>query len=98
MKKHIFYVGLNDKDTKKQEYSKEYFLSTIYETVGDCTISDSYGYYTHSDGTLVKEPSLRVEMLFKQDADMPKFADRLKLELNQESIGYETMESNSVLL
>ena len=98
MKKHIFYVGLNDKDTKKQEYPKEYFLSTIYETVGDCTISDSYGYYTHADGTLVKEPSLRVEMLFKNDADMPKFADKLKVELNQESIGYETMESNSVLL
>ena len=98
MKKHIFMVGLCDKDTKKQELSKEYFLSTIYETVGDCTISDSYGYYTHADGTMVKEPSLRVEMLFKNDKDIPVFASKLKKELNQESIGYDAVESNSVLL
>ena len=98
MKKHIFYVGLNDKDTKKQEYPKEKFLSAIYETVGDCTISDSIGYYTHADGTIVKEPSLRVEMLFKNDSDIVGYADTLKRELNQESIGYETVESNSVLL
>lgn len=98
MKKHIFLIGLCDKDTKKQEYPKEKFLSAIYETVGDCTISDSYGYYTHDDGTLIKEPSLRVEMLFKQDADIPKYANTLKKELNQESIAYECVESNSVLL
>ena len=98
MQKHIFLIGLNDKDTKKQELSKEYFLSTIYETVGDCTISDAYGYYTHADGSLAKEPSLRVEMLFKKSEDMPKFADKLKKELNQESIGYDIVESNSMLL
>ena len=98
MKKHIFYVGLNDKDTKKQELSKDYFVDTIYETVGDCTISDAYGFYTHDDGSLVKEPSLRVEMLFKNDMDIRGFADRLKATLNQESIGYETVESNSILL
>lgn len=98
MQKHIFLIGLCDKDTKKQEYPKEYFLNTIYETVGDCMISDAYGYYTHADGSLAKEPSLRVEMLFKKSEDMPGFADRLKKELNQESIGYDVVESNSMLL
>lgn len=98
MQKHIFLIGMNDKDTKKQELTKEKFLSTIYKTVGDCTISDSYGYYTHADGTIVKEPSLRVEMLFKDSKDMPRYADELKKELNQESIAYEVVESNSVLL
>ena len=98
MKKHIFLIGLCDKDTKKQEHPKEYFLKSIYQTVGDCTISDSYGYYTHADGTLAEEPSLRVEMLFKEDSDIPRFADKLKKDLNQESIAYEVVESNSVLL
>ena len=98
MKKHLFYIGLNDKDTKKQEHSKEYFLKTIHAVVGDCTISDAIGYYTHDNGELVEENSLRVEMLFKKDADIPKFADKLKKDLNQESIGYEYTESNSVLL
>ena len=98
MKKHIFLIGLCDKDTKKQKYSKEHFLSTIYNTVGDCTISDAYGYYTHEDGTLVKEPSLRVEMLFKRDEDMQGYADTLKRELNQESIGYDEIISNPKLL
>lgn len=98
MKKHLFYIGLNDKDTKKQELSREQFLSIIHDTVGDCTISDAIGYYTHDNGELVKEDSLRVEMLFKRDSDIPKFADILKRELNQESIGYEFTESNSVLL
>lgn len=98
MEKHIFYIGLNDKDTKTQVIPKEKFLSSIYETVGDCTISDSYGYYTHADGSLVKEPSLRVEMLFKNPNDIKGYADKLKKELNQESIGYECVETNSRLL
>ena len=98
MKKHVFLIGMLDKDTKKQEHSKKYFLESIYSTVGDCTISDAHGYYTHADGSIAKEPSLRVEMLFKEDADIPKFADKLKTDLNQESIAYEVVESNSVLL
>ena len=98
MKKHIFIIGMNDKDTKTQVISKEKFLSSIYETVGDCTISDSYGYYTHADGSIAKEPSLRVEMLFKKDSDIKGYADKLKADLNQESIAYEVVESNSVLL
>ena len=98
MQKHIFLIGLCDKDTKKQEYPKEYFLNTIYETVGDCMISDAYGYYTHADGSLAKEPSLRVEMLFKKSEDMPGFADRLKKELNQESIALSYSYENSMLV
>ena len=98
MKKHIFLIGMNDKDTKKQEFSKKYFLENIYNTIGDCTISDAIGYYTHEDGTPTKEKSLKVEMLFKEDSDIPKFAEHLKKVLNQESIAYECVESNSVLL
>ena len=98
MQKHIFYIGLLDAVTKNQEISKEKFLSTIYETVGDCTISDAYGFYTHDDGTQVQEPSLRVEMLFKNPNDIKGYAETLKKLLNQESIGYEVVQTNTQLL
>lgn len=97
-KKHVFLIGLYDKDSHKQELSHSEFLSIIHDTVGDCLISDAYGYYTHADGSLVKEPSLKVEMEFKKDSDIPKFADILKRELNQETILYDVVKSNSVLL
>ena len=98
MKKHIFIIGMNDKVTKKQELSKKFFIENIYNTVGDCTIYEGLGYYTHEDGTPVKEKSLKVEMLFKEDKDIPKYAEHLKTIFNQESIVYEYQEVNSVLL
>ena len=98
MKKHIFMVGLKDKDQKKQVLTKSTYLKTIFEVCGDCTISDAVGYYTHTDGTSIKEPSLRVEMLFKNDNEIQPMADRLKVRLNQESIGYDFYETNPQLL
>ena len=98
MKRHTFLIGLADKDTKQQELSREVYLRTIYNVVGDCTISDAVGYYTHDNGELVEEPSLRVDMLFKNDNNIRGYADRLKAELNQESIGYEVAEVELDLL
>ena len=98
MKKHIFLVGLKDKDTKQQVFSKDTYLNTIFEVCGDCTISDAVGYYTHDNGEVVQEPSLRVEMLFKNDNEIKPMADRLKVRLIQESIGYDFYETNPQLL
>ena len=98
MKRHTFLIGLADKDTKQQELSREVYLRTIYNVVGDCTISDAVGYYTHDNGELVEEPSLRVDMLFKNENNIKGYADRLKVELNQESIGYEVAEVELDLL
>lgn len=98
LKKHTMFIGLLDKDTKKQVVTTPIAKSIINKVVGDCTISDAMGYYTHEDGTQVQEPSLRVEMLFKLDEQVMAMAQQLKKELNQESIGVMTEAVNSMLV
>lgn len=84
--RHTLIVGLNDKDTKKQIVSNSKARKIIMGIVGDCTMSDALGHYTHEDGTQVKEKSIKVEMLFKADNEVYNFAQQIKKELNQESV------------
>ena len=98
IKKHTLLVGLNDKDTKKQIINKAGARKIIMDIVGDCTISDAYGCYTHENGSKVKEKTLKVELLFKADNEVMKYCQELKKELNQESIALVTSYENSVLV
>lgn len=98
MKKQILYVGLKDKDTKKQEVSTTKAKNIIINVCGDCTLSDSLGAYTHEDGTTVREKTIRVELLFKSSNEVKRMAQDIKEKLNQESIGYEVVNTNSILL
>ena len=84
--RHTLIVGLNDKDTKKQEYTTEHARKVIMNIVGDCTMTDALGHYTHEDGSAVKENSIKVEMLFKADNQVMEYAKRIKKQLNQESV------------
>lgn len=90
MKKVIFYVGLNDKDTHAQEvdYLTAYKIVTrlLAETVGVGTVSGADGIYTHNDGTVVVEKSFRVEILDADESAVSALAADLKKLLNQESI------------
>lgn len=97
LKKHTLYIGLLDKDTKTQLVSTPNAKTLINKTLGDCTISDATGYYTHEDGTQVVEPSLRVELLFKQDKEVFDACSTIKKELNQESIAISVESINSML-
>lgn len=98
VKKHTLFIGLNDKDTKKQIISNSKARNIISDVVGDCTISKAYGCYTHDNGTKVKENTLRVELLFKADNEVLLFCKRLKELLNQESIALVSSYENSVLV
>lgn len=98
MRKHTLFLGLNDKDSKVQEVKTEQAVSLIGKIAGDCTITPSTGYYTHQDGTIVKETSLKVEMLFKADNQVLGIVQDLKTMLNQESIAVQTEEINSFLM
>ena len=91
MKTTIFYIGLNDKDTKSQKISTleaADIVSRLVLGVGypGATISESFGIYTHQDGQIVKEASLRVEILDASDSKDLELAKELKKVLNQESI------------
>ena len=84
--KFTLYVGLNDKDTKKQEVTTEQAKSIITSVIGDNTMQEVTGHYTHEDGTPVDETTLKVE-IFRDSADRLKAdCEDLKRLLNQETI------------
>lgn len=56
--KYTLYIGLNDKDSKVQEISTLDAYKMIGALVGDCTIQEGRGLYTHQDGTTVLESTL----------------------------------------
>ena len=89
LEKFIMYVGLNDKNTKKQEIKTKTAKSTIADICGNCTISD---------GTQVKEKTLKVELLFTSYSEVTLQAQKIKEKLNQETIVIEKQIINSVLV
>ena len=98
MEKFILVVGLNDASTKKQEVTNEQAREIVMNTCGDCSIQELFGAYTHEDGTKVRENSLRVELYFKEDAEVRLMAQELKKRLNQESIIFSKEIVNSELI
>ena len=102
MKKHTVYIGLNDKEEKKQLFTTEKALSIVegifLDVIGGATISEARGIYTHENGQKVIENTLRVET-FGADDDAIRFCvEYLKKALNQEAIAVESVESNSVFM
>ena len=92
-----FYIGKFDKTTHKQELSNEYILSAIHKSltkrnVQGYTVTSCKGCYTHTNGTIVREPSYKVTVV---DVGLPLQAIciELKLALNQESILIEQYDS-----
>lgn len=92
-----FYIGKFDKLTHKQELSNEYILNAIHRTLKDYgvsgyTVTSCKGCYTHTNGTIVREPSYKVTVV---DYTIPVQAicNELKLALNQESILVEIYDS-----
>ena len=84
--KITLYVGLNDKDTKRQEISTLEAYKIISKAVGDCSIQELTGFYTHNDGQAVIEKTLKVEIFGIDELKARKIADFIKFTLNQESV------------
>lgn len=92
-----FYIGKFDKLTHKQELSNEYILNAIHKTLAKRAVP---GYavtsckccYTHTNGTIVREPSYKVTVV---DYTIPVqvICNELKLQLNQECIMVEVYDS-----
>jgi len=103
MKKHTFYIGLNDKDTKSQLINTldAYRITTNILGV-DSTIKECKGVYTHEDGTITTENTLEVVLLDFEDALtdrwIEKKASAIKQALNQESIAHQEEDIKSELI
>ena len=99
MKKVTMYVGLNDKDTKKQEIStiESYKMcqNVFADFFGGSTIFEGKGTYTHDSGEMVFENTLVCIIYTENIEDVKKAATIIKTALNQESIAIEVVESNS---
>lgn len=102
MKKHILYIGLNDKDSKQQEISTLDAYKIIFNAVkkyyDGATITESRGFYTHESGAVTFENSLICSILFADDDKTRQLAEDLKILLNQESIALEIQDINSSLI
>lgn len=83
---YSMFIGLNDKETKKQEVTTDKAIELVSDVIKGGSIQTIQGVYTHNDGTKVKETTLKVDVLYSDDATVRLYADDLKRLLNQESI------------
>lgn len=101
MIKYVLSIGLNDKDTKKQEIETGKAWDKIIETLQNNAIEGATVYEAKGIYKLESENTARVEVLDFDGGAYDKVVSAikdLKKELNQECIALETIETNSVLL
>lgn len=100
------YMGLFDKDTKRQEIDTisayKIVESAAAQRFGGATISEANGIYKHDDGTVIIEPTIKMEILLfdyqeKDIAQVREFVDYLKGRFNQESIAVQKTQVESEL-
>lgn len=95
-KKEILTMGLFDKDSKKQEIDTETAHRLIDNAVAQrfdgATVYEATGVYKHLNGTTVKEPSIRIEIVYAEPGAVHELAQWLKENFNQESIMYEAVQ------
>lgn len=84
------YVGLNDQQTKKQEIDTVTAMDIISTYLANhfegATVYNGIGVYKHEDGTIVKENSLIIELVYVEDYQVINLINHVKEILNQESI------------
>lgn len=101
MTKTTLYIGLNDKDTKKQEVNTTEaikLLTNLLVDIGGATIYEATGIYTHDDGKIIIENTLRVELIGIDENIILNKIKVIKMLLNQESIIKQTEEINTSIL
>jgi len=95
MYKYNIYVGMFDKDLKKQVLSNTEFLNTVRKIMRltcnyNYTIYKCKGHYKHTDNTTVCEPSLNIEIIDNNNWTNQGYINNLKQllcsYLNQESV------------
>ena len=89
-------IGLKDKDAKKQIISSKAAMDKIFDTIGDCTILEAYGQFTHADKSRVRENSFRV-YVYDDESAFAELCSKAKLlcyALNQECIIVQMTRQN----
>lgn len=94
MIKYNIYIGLNDKDSKKQEVSTRRARQEVIKilnanNITGLTMYEVTGVFKHEDGATTFEKSLKVELLEVEEEDVLRSIEELKKALNQECIMLE---------
>lgn len=91
-------IGLNDKDTLKQEITleqaKEIIKTRTLEICGGYTMRECDGAYVMNSGETVQEKSIHLDIRYTTKKQVYELITVLKHELNQESIGLLTEKVN----
>ena len=101
MTKTTLYIGLNDKDTKKQEVNTIEaikLLTNMLADIGGATIYEATGIYTHENGDIIIENTLRVELIAVNQEMLKYKIGLIKQILNQESIILQQENINTTIL
>jgi hypothetical protein len=94
LQKAVISLGLNDKDSKRQELetSAAGILSGLLcSRFAGATVTACAGIYTHDNGQQVRENSLSVVLYFVTLEQVRDFAGELCRVFNQESVTIETV-------
>ena len=103
MKKYILTLGLNDKDTCKPSFSESKAVEMVCNLLlqrgfKGASITSGRGFYEMESGETVFENFIKIEFLFVEPQKVMDFANVLKAVFNQESIAFETVNTDSILL
>ena len=71
--KYVLYLGLADKDTKKQQITTSKAMKLVNQVVGNCTIHKSKDYWQG-----FKENTLVIEILFCTLDQIKGYCEQLK--------------------
>lgn len=101
MIKVTYYIGMNDKDSLKQEMAKSDFITEFDEIFRDYTVYEVQGRFTNQLGEITFEHTLIVTTFIDNSTEITEKklrqliqnnCDTLKFTLNQESILVEVTE------
>lgn len=97
MKKIIFYIGLQDKNTKTELIKYDEARKIIANRLELFTITKAQGGYKYDDGSLCLEDTIIVT-IFENYSDnyIKVLANNFKLDFNQECIGVETVNNCNI--
>lgn len=95
-KTYSLYLWLNDKDTKKQKIwtldAYKIVRNLVIEAFWWWTITEAEGVYSHANGEIVEEKTIKIELITEKPVDW--FIETLKKTFNQESILVKTAIEN----
>ena len=86
-------IGLNDKESHRQEFNTDYYVKTIGNYVDACTIIPCVGYYKGE-----RENSLRVEIYDTTREHVEYLCNEFKAIFNQESIILNELSLNPIFI